>query len=169
MLEIGAAIEFISELDVFKGETKGKLIPSVAEGRVGLGTLFGIKLDKVSEPKEADGTGGNAEGRVEGRFEGRVEGRFEGRVEGRFEGRVEGRFEGRAEGRVDDDKEVEVKLREPLLVGSKGEEYSGRFEPGKFGAPGCKGALKPGYCIGGCKEGGNDRPGGGRSKDCWCK
>lgn len=160
MLEIGGAIAFISELDVFKGVTNGKLIPSVTEGRVGLGTLFGIKLDKVSEAKAADGTGGNAEGRVEGRIEGMLEGRIEGILEGRIEGILEGRFEGR----VDGDKEVEVKLREPLLVGSKGEEYSGRFEPGKFGAPGCKEALKPGYCIGGI-----DRTGGGRSKDCWCK
>ena len=44
---------------------------------------------------------------------------------------------------VEGNKEVCIKLREPLLVGSKGEENFGRFELGKFGNFGCKEVLKP--------------------------
>ena len=69
---------------------------------------------------------------------------------------------GRLEG-----KEVFVELSGLVLVGSKGNENSGRFEPGIFEAPVGKDGLKVGYCIGCCTAGGIASPGGGRSKDCW--
>ena len=47
-------------------------------------------------------------------------------------------FRKRERGRVEGNKEVYVKLRESILVGNKEEENYGRFEPGKFGALGCK-------------------------------
>ena len=47
-------------------------------------------------------------------------------------------FKERERGRVEGNKKVDVKLREPILVGNKEEENYGRFEPGKFGALGCK-------------------------------
>lgn len=58
---------------------------------------------------------------------------------------------------------VEVKLGELLLPESKGDGTSGCF-----GAPVGKDALMLGYCIDCCKDGGIDRPGGGRTIDCWC-
>ena len=75
----------------------------------------------------------------------------------------------RAEGKVVDDKEVEVRLREPVLEGSKGGVTSGKDELSKLAGAAGKGALKLGYCIGCCMEGGIDSPGDGRSKDCWCR
>ena len=42
-------------------------------------------------------------------------------------------FKEREIGSVEGNKEVYVKLREPILVGSKGEENSHRFELWKFG------------------------------------
>ena len=68
--------------------------------------------------------------------------------------------------RVEGNKKVYVKLREPILIGSKGEKNYGRFESRKFGASSYeevfqknialetvgKEALKPGYCIGGYRE-----------------
>ena len=42
-------------------------------------------------------------------------------------------FKEREIGRVEGNKEVYVKLREPILVESKGEENSRRFELWKFG------------------------------------
>ena len=67
---------------------------------------------------------------------------------------------GRFEGKFEAGKELEVKVRELVEVGSR-EGYSGKFED-----PVGKGALKPEYCICCCIEGGID---GGRSKDCWCR
>ena len=75
-------------------------------------------------------------------------------------------FRERDRGRVEGDKKkVYVKLREPTLVGSKGEENSSRFESRKFGALSYKKefqntalemvgkeTLKPGYCIKGYRE-----------------
>ena len=71
-------------------------------------------------------------------------------------------------GRVEDKKKC-VKLREPILIGSKGEETSNRFEPRKFGALGYeevfqnialetigKETLKPGYYIRDHREGSID-------------
>ena len=58
----------------------------------------------------------------------------------------------------------EEELRELLLVGAT-EGYSGKFEPGKLGAAVGRDVLKPEYCIC-CMDGGIERPGGGRSKDC---
>ena len=52
------------------------------------------------------------------------------------------------------------------MVENKEEENYVKFEPNKFGASGHKKLLKP---IGGCREGGIDRLGGGRSKYCWHK
>ena len=49
---------------------------------------------------------------------------------------------GRADGKVEDDKEVEVKLREPVLAGSKGGGTSGKLELCKLARPASKGALK---------------------------
>lgn len=122
---------FISKPEVVRGSSDGKLA-FIVEGRVVLRPLLG----NISEDSVAEGTGGSADGRVEG------------------------------------DKEVGVKLRELVLTESNGEGASGTFEPGileaapgKFEAPVGKGALKLGYCM----EGGIESPGGGRSKDCWCK
>jgi hypothetical protein len=65
-------------------------------------------------------------------------------------------------GRVDGAKELGgIKFRELELAGGIGDGTSGKFE-----APVGIGALKLGYCIGCCIEGGIDSPGGGRSKDC---
>ena len=50
------------------------------------------------------------------------------------------------------------------------EENFGRFEQDRFRVSSCKYALELGYYnIHGGKEGGIDRLGGGRSKDCWYK
>lgn len=73
---------------------------------------------------------------------------------------------GTVKGKVEVGREEE-ELRAPLVVGSKGEGYSGKFELGRLAAPVGKDVLKPEYCICGM-EGGIERPGGGRSKDCWC-
>ena len=48
--------------------------------------------------------------------------------------------------------ELKVKFGEPILIGTKGKENFGRFEPGKFWALGCKDVLKSRYCIGDSKE-----------------
>lgn len=71
---------------------------------------------------------------------------------------------GRVKGRVEVGREEE-ELLELLLVGTKGEGYSGKFEPGRPEAPVGKDVLKPEYCNC-CMEGGIESPGGGRSKDC---
>ena len=72
------------------------------------------------------------------------------------------------DGKVEAGKDIDAKLREPVVEGSRGGGYSGKFGPGKLTAPVGKEALNPGYCIGCCIEGGIDSPGGGLSKDCWC-
>lgn len=71
-------------------------------------------------------------------------------------GKVDGRFTG--------GKEADVILGELELAGSNDGCSSGIFED-----PEGKEGLKLGYCIGCCIDEGNDKPGGGRSKDCWCK
>lgn len=71
----------------------------------------------------------------------------------------------RVEGTVADE-EMEVMFSELLLTGSKGDGTSGKCGPGKFEAPAGKEVLKPGYCIGCCRGGGIDSPGGGRSRVC---
>lgn len=138
---------FNSGLEVVKGAIDGKLVLKLAAGSAELGALLGIKLGKVSEPRIAEGARGKVEGKVDGA------------------------------------EEVGMKLRELVLTGSKGDGISGkaagkvetgkfeagRVEPGRFEAPVGKGALKLGYCSGCCIEGGMASPGGGRSKDCWCK
>lgn len=80
-----------------------------------------------------------------------------------------GREDDKIDDEVDGSKELGVKLWELAPVGSKGDGASGKFEPWIFEDPVGKGALKLEYCIGCCIEGGMDSPGGGRSKDCWCK
>ena len=50
-------------------------------------------------------------------------------------------------GRVKGNKEVYVKLKKLILVGSKWEENSSRFEPGKFAILRCKQVLKLEYYI----------------------
>ena len=55
-------------------------------------------------------------------------------------------------GRIEGNKEVHIKLEEPILIGNKGKENSGRFELGKFGALGYKEVLKSRYCIGDGKK-----------------
>ncbi|GFZ16161.1 decapping 5 [Actinidia rufa] len=61
---------------------------------------------------------------------------------------------GSVDEKVEAGKYIDAKLRELVLAG-----YSGKFDPGKLGAPVGKEALNPEYCIG-CMEGGIDRPGG---------
>lgn len=79
---------------------------------------------------------------------------------------TEGGTGGRLEGTVDPSKGVEIKLAELVEVGKKGDEYSGKFEEGRLGAPLDKDALKLGYCIGCCIEGGIESPVVGRNNDC---
>ena len=55
-------------------------------------------------------------------------------------------------GRVEGNKEIYIKLGELILVKAKEKKNYGRFEPGKFGALGCKEILKSIYCIGDSKE-----------------
>ena len=61
------------------------------------------------------------------------------------------------------------KIKNKKVVENKEEENYVKFQPNKFGASGHKKLLIPRYCIGGCREGGIDRLGGGRSKCCWHK
>lgn len=132
---------FNSRLEVVTGAREAKLAPNVEVGRVELWTLLGNELGNVSEAREAEGTGS------------------------------------RDDGKVDAGKEVGIKLIELVLTGSNEDETSGIYEPGileapdskGFEAPEGKGALKLEYCNDCCTDGGMDNPGGGRSKDCWCK
>ena len=128
MLEIGGTAEFISGLEVAKGDRDGKLPGSVPAGSETVGTLLVTEAGKVSEDNEADGAGGKVDG-----------------------GFVDG-------------KEMDTALAELELAGIKPEGNSGKFED-----PVGKGGLKLGYCICCCIDEGIDKPGGGRSKDCWCK
>lgn len=64
------------------------------------------------------------------------------------------------------DEGMEDMFSELLLTGSKGDGTSGTCGPGKLEAPAGKEVLKPGYCIGWCRGGGIDNPGGGRSRVC---
>lgn len=71
---------------------------------------------------------------------------------------------GKVDGRFDGGIEVDVILGELVPTGRKADGNSGKFE-GPVGKEG----LKLGNCIGCCIDEGIDKPGGGRSKDCWCK
>jgi hypothetical protein len=151
-LEIGGAMVFKSGLEVVKGDSTGKLAPKLVVGSAELGILSGIKLGNVSEGREAEGIRGTVEGKVDGTAEWDVKlrelampGSRGGRTSGKEAGKVEiGKFE---DGKVE----------------------TGKFGPGKFEIPVSKEVLKLGYCIGCCMEEGIASPGGGRSKDCWCK
>lgn len=81
-----------------------------------------------------------------------------GKVEG-----AGGKAEG-AGGKFDGGKEADVTLGVLLLTGSKEDGNSGKLED-----PVGKERLKLGYCIDCCTDEGIDKPGGGLSKDCWCK
>lgn len=61
----------------------------------------------------------------------------------------------------------DCKFRVPRLNGgNRGEGDSNKGEAGKWEDPEGKDAVIAGYCIVCCREGGIDKPGGGRSKDC---
>lgn len=138
---------FKSGLEVVKGDSTGKLVPKLVVGSAELGILSGIKLGNVSEGSEADGIWGTVDGTAEWDVKLRelaMPGSRGGRMSGKEAVKVEiGKFEG-------------------------GKVETGKFGPGKFETPVSK-VLKLGYCIGCCMEEGIASPGGGRSKDCWCK
>lgn len=138
---------FKSGLEVVKGDSTGKLVPKLVVGSAELGILSGIKLGNVSEGREADGIWGTVDGTAEWDVKLRelaMPGSRGGRMSGKEAVKVEiGKFEG-------------------------GKVETGKFGPGKFETPVSK-VLKLGYCIGCCMEEGIASPGGGRSKDCWCK
>lgn len=138
---------FKSGLEVVKGDSTGKLVPKLVVGSAELGILSGIKLGNVSEGREADGIWGTVDGTAEWDVKLRelaMPGSRGGRMSVKEAVKVEiGKFEG-------------------------GKVETGKFGPGKFETPVSK-VLKLGYCIGCCMEEGIASPGGGRSKDCWCK
>lgn len=138
---------FKSGLEVVKGDSTGKLVPKLVVGSAELGILSGIKLGNVSEGREADGIWGTVDGTAEWDVKLRelaMPGSRGGRMSVKEAVKVEiGKFEG-------------------------GKVETGKFGPGKFETPVSK-VLNLGYCIGCCMEEGIASPGGGRSKDCWCK
>lgn len=157
MLAIGGTIVLNSGLEVVKGEIDDKLALKLAVGSEGLGALLGIKPGNVSEDKLAEGIKGKVEGKDEMAEE--LDGRLREleAVESSGDG-----TSGKEAGMFCAGKLEAIKF-EP------GKFEVGKFEVGRFDAPTGKLALKLGYCIGCCMEGGIDNPGGGRSKDCWCK
>jgi len=71
---------------------------------------------------------------------------------------------GKVDGIFNGGKDVDVTLGELELAGTKDVGNSGKCED-----PEGKEGLKLGYCICCCIDEGIDNPGGGRSKDCWCR
>lgn len=131
-----------------------------------LGALFVTDTGKISEASVAEGTGDKAEdawGKAEG-ARGKAEGAV-GKVEGAG-GKAEGAG-GKADGaggKVDGaegNEDVTLEILE--LTCSKDDGNSGKLED-TVGI-----GLKLGYCIGCCIDEGIDKPGGGWSRDCWCK
>lgn len=158
---------FTSGVEVVSGESDVKLPPSGTVEPTPLGALFVIRLGNVSEGKLKGGTGGRLEGKLEPGNELKVK-MAELAVAGNKGDGYSGKFE---VGKFEEGKFEVGKFEEGKFEVGKFEV--GRFEVGKFGvvkfeAPAGKDALKPGYCIGCCIEGGIDSPGGGLSKDCWC-
>lgn len=142
----------MSGVEVVSGDSDGKLPPNDT------GALFVIALGNVSKCKLIDGAGGRLEGKVGPGNEAVV--KLEELVGNNGEG-YSGKFEvGKLKAGM-----LEVGKFED---GKLGKFEVGKFDEGKFEAPAGKEALKPGYCIGCCIEGGINSPGGGLSKDCWC-
>jgi hypothetical protein len=122
----------------------GKLAASATVEVEIMGALLVTETGKFSVSSVAEGSGVKAEGAGE-------------REEGARD-KADG-----AGGKSDRGKEADVTLEEVLVLkGSKGSKDDG--SSGKLEDTVGKERLKLGYCIG-C---GIDKPGGGRSKDCWC-
>jgi hypothetical protein len=122
----------------------GKLAASATVEVEIMGALLVTDTGKFSVSSVAEGSGVKAEGAGE-------------REEGAGD-KADG-----AGGKSDRGKEADVTLEEVLVLkGSKGSKDDG--SSGKLEDTVGKERLKLGYCIG-C---GIDKPGGGRSKDCWC-
>jgi hypothetical protein len=129
----------------------GKLAASATVEVEIMGALLVTETGKFSVSSVAEGSGVKAEGAGD-----KAEGAGE-REEGAGD-KADG-----AGGKFDRGKEADVTLEEVLVLkGSKGSKDDG--SSGKLEDTVGKERLKLGYCIG-C---GIDKPGGGRSKDCWC-
>jgi hypothetical protein len=144
LLDIGCTKAFIPGPELVNGVMDGKLAASATVEVEIMGALLVTDTGKFSVSSVAEGSGVKAEGAGE-------------REEGAGD-KADG-----AGGKSDRGKEADVTLEEVLVLkGSKGSKDDG--SSGKLEDTVGKERLKLGYCIG-C---GIDKPGGGRSKDCWC-
>jgi hypothetical protein len=151
LLDIGCTKAFIPGPVLVNGAMDGKLAASATVEVEIMGALLVTETGKFSVSSVAEGSGVKAEGAGD-----KAEGAGE-REEGAGD-KADG-----AGGKFDRGKEADVTLEEVLVLkGSKGSKDDG--SSGKLEDTVGKERLKLGYCIG-C---GIDKPGGGRSKDCWC-